>query len=170
MTPSVFIYEEGRLMLTPECRMLPEVKNIIDKYGEEIALPYLAYAHLITWVNSPFINYDEEDKKDNAMFDVKETIGDFDEDEPLLEPLIEKLTRINSSPLKLLFDGISQEMHRIKKYLDSNEISKEDIDSRTRLLKDTAAIVKSYNSTKTAAEEELKKKARGNAKVGDYFD
>lgn len=169
--PQIFIYENGKIFITPESMFIPEVKNIVDKYGEKDAIPYLGYCHLYTWTMSPYRNYDELEKKDIVIYDVINTMGDFDIDEPLLDPLIEKLKELNTTALGLFFLEIEQEIHRMRNYLKNNPISggKEgDLSDRFRILKEAGSITASYNKTKIAAEEELKIKGRGKAKIGDY--
>lgn len=168
MTPKIFDYEEGQILLTPECLMIPEVKKIIDKYGENDCKPYLAFAHLMTWINSPYRNYDVDEKKDLVVFDVLNTVGEFDPEDPLLDPCIEKLSEMNTTPLTLFFMDIEQELHRMRKYLGNNEISSENIDTRFRILKEAGTVTASYNKTKAAAEDEAKIKGRGKAQIGDY--
>lgn len=168
MTPGIFIYEEGKIILTPEALMISEIKRTISKFGEEAALPYLTYAHLMTYPYSPFINFEKQEKEDTCIYEVKETIGEFDIDDPILEPLIKKLTELYHTPLSLYKQSLDNLMHKIRKFLDETEISNENFADISRNLKDAQAQVKAYLVTKQAAEEELKAKARGTGKIGDY--
>lgn len=168
MTAKIFEYEDGQIFITPECLMIPEVKAIFDKFGKDDCKPYLAFVHLMSWINSPYRNYDNEEKKDLIVFDVLNTVGEFDPEEPLIEPCIKKLVEMNTTPLTSFFTDVEQELHRMRKYLANNEISAENVDTRFRILKEAGSITASYNKTKAAAEEEVKIKGRGKAQIGDY--
>lgn len=166
--PSILNYDQGTVFITPEAMMIPELKRIIDKYGEKECIPYLGYVHLMTWVLSPYRNYEDEEKKEQVIYDVINTMGDLDIDEPLLEPAVDKLTIMNTTPLTLFFIEIEQELHRMRKYLNQKEITDESLEKRFKILKEAGAITASYNKAKISAEEELKVKGRGKAKIGDY--
>lgn len=171
ISPKIFVYEEGKVFLTPESLFIPEIKALVDKYGDTNVIPYIGYAHLMTSISSPYRNYEDSEKKELIIFDVINTMGDFDIDEPLLTDAIIKLEKMNSSALTLFFLEIEQELHRLKNYLRLNPITagKEgDLTERFRILKEAGALTNSYNKTKLAAEEELKVKGRGKAQIGDY--
>lgn len=169
--PQILTYDQGTVFITAEAMSIPELKAIIDKFGETDCIPYLGYVHLMTWLLSPYRSYEESERKENVVYDVISTMGDFDIDEPLLEPAMEKLTEMNTTPLTLFFMEVEEELHRMRKYLRSTPISggKEgDLAERFRILKEAGAITASYNKAKASAEEELKVKGRGKAKIGDY--
>lgn len=170
MTPKILDYDQGRIIVTAEAFMIPELKAIIDKYGLE-AEPYLGYIHLMTWMYSPYRNADINEKEEQVVYDVINSIGDFDIDEPLLRPALSKMTQLNTTALSLFFLEIEQELHRMRIYLKNNEITggkDGDLADRFRILKEAGAITASYNKAKTAAEEEMKLKGRGKATIGDY--
>lgn len=169
--PKILDYEEGMILITPEAMMIPEIRSIIDKYGEKECIPYLGYVHLMTWLLSPYRSYETRERKENVIYDVINTMGDFDIDEPLLEPALKKLEEMNTTPLTLFFMEVEQELHRMRNYLKDNPITggKEgDLSERFRILKEAGAITNSYNKAKLSAEEELQIKGRGKSKIGDY--
>lgn len=171
MSPKILEYSNGKVFITVEAMAIPALKNIVDKYGDEDAIPYLGYAHLMTWQFSPYRNVDEDERSDHVIQDVINTMGDFDIDEPLLIPAVEVLAERNTTALSLFFLEIEQELHRMRKYLRDNPISggkDGDLADRFRILKEAGTITASYNKAKVAAEEELKLKGRGKAKIGDY--
>lgn len=171
MSPKILEYADGRISITAEAMMIPELKAIVDKYGDSEAEPYLGYAHLMTWQFSPYRNVDEDERAEQVIYDVINTIGDFDVDEPLLIPAVKVLADRNTTALSLFFLEIEQELHRMRKYLRDNPISggkDGDLADRFRILKEAGTITASYNKAKVAAEEELKLKGRGKAKIGDY--
>lgn len=167
--PKILGYENGAIFITPEAMMIPELKAIVDKYGEEEAKPYLGYAHLMTWIYSPYRNYEDNEKVESVVYDVTNTIGDLDIDEPLLTPAVAKLTRMNNTALSLWFSQIEQELHGFRLYMKNSPISDDTVEARFKILEKAGNLTASYNKTKQAAEEELKVKGRGKAKIGDYY-
>lgn len=171
ISPKILDYDQGRIFITVESLMIPELKAIIDKHGETEAIPYLGYVHLMTWLQSPYRNYELDEKKDQVIYDVVNTMGEFDIDDELLEPAVIKLDRMNSTALLMFFLEVEQELHRMRIYLKNNPIAdgKEgNLADRFRILKEAGTITASYNKTKISAEEEMKVKGRGKAKIGDY--
>jgi hypothetical protein len=171
MTPRILEYADGNLFILPETMMIPELKVFVDKYGEEGAKPYLAYIYLMTALDSPYRNLEEEERNETAIYDVINTVGDFDIDDPDMDKAMAKLNHLFTTPLMLFFEEIENELHRMRKYLKDNEITggKEgDLSERFRILKEAGAIAGSYKKAQTAAIEEIKAKARGKAKIGDY--
>ena len=142
MTPKILDYEQGRITVTAEAYMIPELKALIDKYETQVE-PYLGYVHLMTWMYSPYRNADINEKEEQVIYDVINTIGDFDIDEPLLKPALAKLTELNTTALTLFFLEVEQELHRMRIYLKNTPISggKEgDLSERFRILKEAGAI------------------------------
>lgn len=171
MSPKILEYADGNIIILAETLMMPELKALIDKYGEEGAKPYLAYCYLVTSLESPYINMEDDEKQETALFDVVSTFGDFDLDDELIDPAIEKLNKLYNTEITLFFQELKNELYRMRMYLKNTEISggkDGDLSERFRILKEAGAIVNSYNKTKTAAMEELKAKARGKGKIGDY--
>ena len=171
MNPRILEYIDGNLIILAETFLVPELKVFIDTYGEDAAKPYLAYVYLMTALDSPYRNLEEEDREETAIYDVVNTVGDFDIDDPNIGKAIEKLNKLFTTPLMLFFEEIENELHRMRRYLKDNEITggKEgDLSERFRILKEAGAIAGSYKKAQTAALEEIKAKARGKAKIGDY--
>ena len=170
MEPQILDYEDGRLLVTKEAYMIPETRALIEKYEKDVE-PYLAYLHLMTWLRSPYRAFDINDREENVIFDVTQTVGNFDIDEPLLKPALEKLIKMNTTALTSFFLEVEQELHRMRVYLRDNPISdgrEGNLADRFRILKEAGAIVASYGKSKQAAEEEIKIKGRGKAQIGDY--
>lgn len=171
MNPRVLEYVDGNVIILAETYMIPELKVFIDTYGEKDAKPYLAYVYMMTALDSTYRNLEEEERKETAIYDIISTVGDFDIDDPNIDKAINKLNKLFTTPLMLFFEEIENELHRMRRYLKENEITggKEgDLSERFRILKEAGAIAGSYKKAQTAALDEIKAKARGKAKIGDY--
>ena len=168
MNPRILEYVDGNLIILAETMMIPELKAFINKYGEEGAKPYLAYCYLMTALDSPYRNIEEEERHETAIYDVINTVGDFDMDDELLAPALDKLRKLFTTPLMLFFEEIENELHRWRNYMKNHEISAEDMDSRFKVLKEAGAISGSYKKAQASALEEIKAKARGKGRIGDY--
>ena len=165
--PRILDYEDGRLKVTAEAFSIPEIKAILDKHDTE-AEPYLMYIHLLTWPESPHINADEDEKKEIIIFDVTSTIGDFDIDDELLEPAVERLKGMYYSPLKLLAMEMDQELHRHRNYLKNTPVTGDNMKDRMGWLKEIDKISTSYLKVKEQADKELEVKLRGDHEMGEY--
>ena len=76
MLPRILEYEDGRVKVTPEAYTIPEIKRILDKH-DDMAEPYLAYVSALSYPDSPYKNIPKEERAEAALFDIKDTMGDF---------------------------------------------------------------------------------------------
>jgi hypothetical protein len=171
MNPRILEYADGNLIILAETMMIPELKVFVDKYGEEGAKPYLAYCYLMTSLDSPYRNLEETERSEMAIYDVINTVGDFDINDPDIEIAIAKLNKLFTTPLMLFFEEIENELYRMRNYLRNTEITggkDGDLSERFRILKEAGAISNSYKRAQISALEEIRAKARGKGKIGDY--
>jgi len=165
MSPKLFEIDNGRLLITPNCYMIEELKDIIDKYKDN-AEPYLAYCHLMSAIDSPIRNFPEEEKRESAIIEVFTTIGEFDSDDILLERAIDKLKSLYTTPIYRLFELAEQEIHNMIYYLSTTPMSSEDLGQRKSILQDLGKIAASVSATKKTVLEDLKQNTRGDQEVG----
>jgi hypothetical protein len=171
LVPRILEFNDGELNITVEAMSIPEVKAIIDKYGDSEAKPYLAYVYLLSSFNSPHINSETEQAKDDAAADVHSTIGPFNPEEPLIDPAIKRLKEFYNSPIMRLYEELRQEIHRQRVWLRDTPITdgKEgNIAIRQRFIEKIGTVIGSYKAAEKMAEEELKTKMRGKSVLGDY--
>lgn len=171
MTPKIFIYEDARLIITPEAFTIKELRDIIDKYDMN-AEPYLMYADKMTHPESAYINQDLDEKKENIIYDIVNTLGDFDIDEPLLDPAIARLDKVYTSKTKKYFDGIGRLIDKVSAYsltatIDDNK-KEGNLDNILKMIKEAGSNIRSYKELEKVVDEELKIKMRGKAKMGRY--
>lgn len=167
MIPRILEYENGRITVTSEAYMLPELKAIIDKY-ETQAEPYLAYVHLMTYPASPYVNLPDSEKKENVIYDIIQSISDFDIDEPLLDIAIRKLDSLFMTRTRRYFNNLCKLMDGMEAYSENRVITDENLSDITKTLKDAALTMKSFKEAEKQIDEELKTKMRGKSQLGEY--
>lgn len=172
----IFEYDQntGSLVVTENAAMVPELRRIMEKYPDpEEQLPYLVFVHLMTALDGPFANVDDDEKEDAVIFDIHQLYPDrFDPEEPLLRPAVERLANVFDSSIILMAKEMEQEFHRMRKTLRENPIVLGGDDSnfkdRLALMEKLEKIANSFAKVKKQAEEEIKTKMKGKAELGDY--
>lgn len=170
MEPVIFLYEDGRLIITAEAFSIKELYDIIKKHDKNAEAP-LMYVDKMTKVGGAYAYMEIEEKKETIIYDVVSTIGDFDTEDELLAPAIEKLTTMRSSPIIAYYEEIQQEVHRSRIWLRDHPITdgKEgNINIRQRMIEKVGITLTNYKAAEKFAMEELEKKMRGKAKLGRY--
>jgi hypothetical protein len=169
MSPVLFeISEDGRLTISPNAHMIEETKDIIDKYDLDAEAP-LAYCHLMSSLDSPLRNLPYEEKKETAIIEVNTNIGSFDEDDPLLDRCIKKLTSLYSTPIYRLYEMGEEEIHNMIYYLKTTPMSSEDLSQRKSILQDLGKLSSSLASAKRTANEEMNQNTRGDQETGQIY-
>lgn len=166
MIPRILEYEEGRVKITAEAFGIPEIYNIIQKHNMN-AEPYLTYVSYLSYPDSPFINLPEADRVESAMFDVKETLGDFDEEDELIQPAIEKLQSLWKSAATMIADEMEQELHRWRIYLRDTPMVG-DMKDRISIVDKVEKVAASAANLRKLADDEVGAKMKGSNELGDY--
>lgn len=167
MIPKILEYEDERIKITAEAYSIPEVKAIIDRY-ELGAEPYLAYVHLMTVPNSPYKNLPEEERKEQIIFDVNDSHGNFDPDDDLLETAVNKCKSLYESPAIQMANELEEELHRFRKLLRDTPLTGDNFKDRKDYMKDVDKILTTYSKVKKQADEELDIKMKGKSQLGEY--
>lgn len=167
MIPKILIYEEGRIVVTENAFIMPELKAILDKY-ENKADPYLAYVHCMTHPEATYNNLEDREKKETIIYDVIQTLGDFDIDEPLLQKAIDKLDSIYVTRTRRYFNNLCKLMDKVDAYAENAQISDENLSDINRAFKDAGTTMKSFKEAERQIDEELKTKMKGKNILGEY--
>jgi len=170
MTPRILEYEDGRVKVTAYAYAIPEVKALIDKYDMG-AEPYLAFVHAMTAPDSPYVNVPDDEKVEVIVFDVQETMGDFDYQDELVENAIAKFNSLYTSTTKRYYDGLKKSIEKMAKYLADAEIEagKEgNLSELIRLHKEGGSTIRNFKDIEKQVDEELKVKMKGNNELGEY--
>jgi hypothetical protein len=174
MSPRILEYENGRIKITAEAFAIRELNDIIKKYdsGESLgAEPYLMYVHMMSAIDSPYINMETEERKETVIYDIYNTLGEFDSDDPLLERATNKLKYLYMTPVRGLYEEIGQELIRLRLFLQEHPIEQGkdgNLSERMRLIQNVGSIITNYKKAEQQADEELKSQTRGDQEMGEY--
>lgn len=167
MLPRILEFVDNRVTVTAEAYGIPEIKAILDKYDMN-AEPYLAYCCAHGNIDSPYINEDERDKDDTIRCDLMQVYGEFDADDELLKPAIERLRGFYESAIFLTLKEMEQELHRFRTYLRDNPLTADTMKDRQMFMRDIDKITSSYAKVKKQAQDEIEDKMRGDHELGEY--
>lgn len=168
MIPNILEYDSGRVTITPEAFMIPELNAIIKKYKKNPE-PYLAYVCGMSHPASPYINVPSEVKKETVIFDVKQTLGDFDFTDPLLEKAIDRQKSLYTSKLTRWADELGEELDRFTSLLRDTPLTFDNAQMRQDILKNASKYASEYEKTRKQADEEIKSIAvKGDHEIGMY--
>lgn len=170
MIPRILEYENGRITVTAEAYIIPEIKAIIDKYDMK-AEPYLAYVVYMSSPNSPYINVPNDEKVETIVYDIIQSLGDFDIEDPLLEKAVDKLKSLYTSTMVRKYEAAKILHDKFTKYMREKEITEGKDGNMTelmRILERLGSEMKSFKDLEKQVEEELKTKMRGKNVMGDY--
>lgn len=168
MIPRILEYENGRIKITPEAWILPEVHAIITKYGDMQCEPYLGYVYMMSYPDTPYTYMPLDDRRESAIFDVKETLGDFDENCDLLEPAIDRLRSLWTSEHSKTADEMEEELRRWRKYLSDTPLGGEEMKNRLAIVDKFEKATQTAANIRKLADEEISTKMKGANELGEY--
>lgn len=168
MIPRILEYEEGQVKITPEAYTISEIYNIIMKYGDPECEPYLRYVYMLSYPDTPYKNLPVDEREENALFDVKETVGDFDENEPLLQPAITRLKNLWTSRQTKAADELEEELERWTNYLRNTPTGGEEMKNRFNVTDKFEKLAQSAANLRKIADDEIAAKMKGSNELGEY--
>lgn len=168
MTPRILEYDtdSGRITITENAYLISEIKALIDKH--KYPEPYLAYVHLMTAPDSPFVNLPETQKEESIVYEITISLGEFDVTDELLEQAVEKFNLLYVSKAKNYYDSLGMLMDKVAKYAKDAEISDENLTEVNKMLREAGATLRSYKEVEKQVDEEMKTKMRGKSTLGEY--
>ena len=168
MLPRILEYENGRIKIPPEAYIIPETNAIIKKYGDMNCEPYLGYVYMLAYPDTPYVNMAEKDRPEAAVFDVKETLGDFDENCPLLGPAIERLHSMWKSHATQAADALEEEVLQWISYLKNTPTGGEEMKNRFQITDKFEKLSLSAANLRKLADDEVRTKMKGSNELGEY--
>lgn len=170
MIPRILEYEDGRVKVTAYAYAIPEIKALIDKYDMEVE-PYLAYVHAMSAPDSPYVNIPDNEKKEAVIYDIQETLGEFDFNDILIQNAIDKFDSLYTSTAKRYYDGLKKSIEKMAKYLATQEITEGREGNLTdiiRIQKEGGITIRNFKEIEKQVDEELRVKMKGNNELGEY--
>lgn len=168
MLPRILEYEDGRIKVTPEAYIISETNAIIQKYDHSNCEAYLGYVYLMSYPDTPYSYLPIAERREAALFDVKETMGAFDEDDELLQPAIDRLTSLWKSHQSKAADSMEEELLKWIKYLDETPTGGEEMENRFKITDKFEKLSLSAANLRKLADEEAKAKMKGANELGEY--
>ena len=166
MIPRILEYEDDRIKITPEAYSIPEIHNLIVKYEQNVE-PYLVYVGALSYPDSPYKNVPEEERAESVIYDIKETLGEFDEEDELLQPAIEKLRSLWESPQTMAADEMENELQRWRIYLRDTPMGG-DMKDRISIVDKFEKVAASAANLRKIADDEISTKMKGSNVIGEY--
>lgn len=168
MIPRILEYEDGVIKITPEAYMIPEINAIIGKYRNNNCEAYLGYVYMMSYPDTPYSFLPLADRSESALFDVKQTMGAFDEEDELVQPAIDRLTSLWKSHQSKAADSLEEEVLKWIKYLDETPTGGEEMKNRFQITDKFEKLSLSAANLRKLADEEVRTKMKGANELGEY--
>lgn len=114
----IFDMEDNKVIINPNCLLIPEFKALVDKYKDSTAA--LAYVHFMLSPDSPYNDVPESDKQQIISDDVK---GDFGLEDPEIEAALKKAEILYMTPTRRFLIKNKIAMEKLGDYLATTEIT-----------------------------------------------
>lgn len=167
MITDLFTVENGKVRPTTHCYLIPEFKQIIDKY-ENRSTDMLAYAFYYACpfksIN-PYADFSDDERED----ELKRSFVVFSDNPDVLRA-IEKMKELYETLNMKHFQSIKRSLFKTMEYLD-NVIITDDRDGNLAkvhaIQKDAGKVMESFNILESKVESERNEiKTRGDRKPG----
>lgn len=168
MITDLFTVENGKVKPSLHCHLIPEFKQIIDKY-EKRATDMLAYAFYYACpfksIN-PYADYSDDEKEE----ELKRTFVVFP-DNPDVLLAIETMKKMYETPNMKYFQSIKSSLYNMMDYLNNATVITDDRDGNLtkihNIQKDAGKVMASFLELEKNVEAERgKMRAKANRKTG----
>lgn len=92
MVPNIFDVSEGKVVVNPECLLIPELKAVVEAYSDPI--PALAFLKFKYDIKGPYCNVPEEDKEEILLADFP---GEYTLEDDAMVKAMDKLDMLTTS-------------------------------------------------------------------------
>jgi hypothetical protein len=167
MITDLFTVENGKVKPSLHCYLIPEFKQIIDKYEKRSTdmLAYCFYYACPFKSINPYADYSDDDRED----ELKRSFVVFP-DNPDILLAIEKMKSLYETMNMRHFKSLKSSLHKTMDYLD-NVVITDDRDGNLAkvhtIQKDAGKVMESFNMLENKVESERGElKTRGDRKPG----
>jgi hypothetical protein len=170
MIPRILEYEDGIVKMTAEAYVIPEFKAIVEKFPLDYT-PYLAYVHGIAAPDSQYANIPIEERSEAIIYDIQQTLGEFDFTDETVKKAIEKMRTLYASRIVKLAEQLEEEIDEWRLLLKNERA----VMGEGGNMKDRMAIMANIDKyaanvakVRKQADEEIKGNMKGDQEMGDY--
>lgn len=172
MTPKILEYDNttGRVVITAQAFAIPEIKALIDKY-ELKAEPYLSYVHAMSAYDSPYIKIPKAERQEAVIYDVKETMGDFDYEDELVDEAIAKMQSLYTTVTTLMADQLEEELHEWRLLLKNERATMGEggnMKDRMNIMANIDKYAANVAKVRKQADDEVGTRMKGDNELGMY--
>lgn len=114
----IFDMQDDRVIINPNCLLIPEFKAVVDKYKDPVAA--LSYVHFMTHPMSPYNDVPEEEKQQIISDDVK---GEFGLEDEEIEAALKKAELLYTTPMRRFFYKSKKGLETLGDYLGDTKIT-----------------------------------------------
>jgi len=155
----IFDIENEKVVINPNCLLIPELRAVYDFY--EDSLSALCFLYYYTDPKSPYNSLGEDLRESAIIFDYP---GEYTLEDKVMIKALDKLKKLNITPTLALLNSAKIGLEKLSNYITTQEItSGRDGNMNTYLasLKSISQINKEYKSLEKQAEDEIQIKGRG---------
>lgn len=161
----LFDIENGIVIPSVHCNIIPEFKAVIDKYKDE-STKVLAYLFYTTYIGSenPYSNYPkyerEEVVKKDMCYKVKE--------DSIIANAREKMEKMYETPTMRFYKAFTNSLDKLSSYLDNSSVSDGrdgNLDDIMKIMKEYEKLRQSFKSIRNDLKEEETANVRGDIEI-----
>lgn len=171
MIPRILEYDNdsGRVNITAQAYAIPELKAIIDKFPNPE--PYLSYVHAMSAADSPYIRIPMSERQESVLYDVKETMGDFDHEDELVTEAIAKMRSLYESTIVLMAEQLEEEINEWRLLLKNERAIMGEggnMKDRMNIMANIDKYAANVAKVRKQADDEIGPKMKGDNELGQY--
>ena len=164
MIPKIFDIDNGKVVINPECLLIPELKAVVDNYTDP--LPALSFLYFLHHPEGPYSNIPEDEKEDIIFQDFP---GDYSLEEEVMHKASEKLASLYMTPTFRYYLDQKVLLEKLRKFARSTAITggkDGNLNSFLAQLRSTSKTINEFKLLENMVNKELhsETKIRGNKK------
>jgi hypothetical protein len=163
MIVNIFDIHGGKIVINPNCLLIPELKTINESYQDPI--PAFCYIHYMTHPKSPYANLEELEKEQLILEDYP---GDYTPEEEIIHLATTKLRKLYETPTMRLLRNAKIGLENLSSYIGTAKISEGrdgNITPFQMTLSKIGKIAQEFRMLEKQVDDELGS-IRGNADTG----
>lgn len=160
MIKKIFDIDNDRVVITPECLLIPEFKALVDKYEDPTAA--LSFVYFMTHPESAYADVPENDKEDIVSKDVG---GDFQLDDDEITAALKKSELLHTTPTRRFYLDAKIGLEKMGAFMRDQQIKSGIKDGNDTffmgILKSLGTITKQFKDLEKEYNDEVSANIRG---------